>query len=204
MTSCLAAVLLTLACVFNGLNVNTIPESSTADSHKYRFDKSISREVLEADSDVILQACIFEIAAAQIEQIPVPNWVLTALNQPVEQRCFRCAEMLCPNGRLKDFWRPGHSVPDVSRTETKLWFYFLGASFIDVGCEAIHLGQTEFMNGNDHNLAHYAQVPALIQSYAAQHARRRLVLLDSPLPSGGLVRHGQLLMDFHSSLERSL
>jgi hypothetical protein len=106
--------------------------------------------------------------------------------------------MLYPDGRFKDHWRAGQSVPDVSRMETKLWFYFLGAAFIDVGCEAIHLGQTELMNRNDRNLDHYAQVLALIRSHAAQHARRRLVLLDSHVPSGGLLREGQLLMDFHS------
>ena len=86
----------------------------------------------------------------------------------------------------------------MSRPETKLWFYFLGSSFIDAGCEAIHLGQTELMNGNDRALDHYLQVISLIRSYAAQHARRHMVLLDSHVPSGGLVREGQLLMDFHS------
>ncbi|MBM3878776.1 MAG: hypothetical protein FJ387_03515 [Verrucomicrobia bacterium] len=155
-------------------------------------------KLLAADPEMILQACLFEIVTTQVEQVPVPPWTFTALNQPVEQRNFRYADMLYPNGRFKDHWRPGHSVPDVSRPETKLWFYYLGASFIEVGCEAIHLGQTELMNHNDRNLDHYAQVLALIRSYAAQHARRHLVLLDSHVPSGGLVREGRLLMDFHS------
>jgi hypothetical protein len=86
----------------------------------------------------------------------------------------------------------------VSRTETKLWFYFLAASFIDAGFEAIHFGQTELMNKNDQNLEHYSQVLTLIRAYAAKHARRHMVLCDSHVPSGGLVRDGQLLMDFHS------
>jgi hypothetical protein len=151
-----------------------------------------------ADPDMILQACIFEIVTTQVDQVPVPEWVFTALGQPPEKRNFRYADMLYPNGRFKDHWRPGQSVPDVSQPETKLWFYFLGASFIDVGCEAIHLGQTELMNKNDQNLEHYAQVLALIRAHAAKHARRHMVLLDSHVPSGGLVRDGQLLMDFHS------
>ena len=101
--------------------------------------------------------------------------------------------VILPNQR-----RSGQSVPDVSRPETKLWFYFLGASFINVGCEAIHLCQTELMNHNDRNLDHYSHVLTLIRSYAAKHARRHMVLLDSHVPSGGLVYDGQLLMDFHS------
>ena len=155
-------------------------------------------KVHAADPEMVLQACIFEIVTTQVDQVPVPEWAFAALGQPVEKRNFRYADMLYPSGRFKDHWRPGNSVPDVSRPETKLWFYFLGASFIDAGIEAIHLGQTELMNGNDRNLDHYSQVLTLIRSYAAKHARRHMVLLDSHVPSGGLLRDGQLLMDFHS------
>ncbi len=155
-------------------------------------------KVHAADPDMILQACIFEIVTTQADQVPVPTWAFAAFGLPAEQRNFRYADMLYPSGRFKNHWRTGQSVPDVSRFETKLWFYFLGVSFIDVGCEAIHLGQTELMNGNDRQLDHYSQVLTLIRSYAAQHARRHMVLLDSHVPSGGLVRDGQLLMDFHS------
>jgi hypothetical protein len=155
-------------------------------------------KVHAADPDMILQACIFEIVTTQAEQVPVPAWVFRAFNQPAEPRNFRYEDMLYPDGKFKNHWRTGQSVPDVSRPETKLWFYFLGASFIDVGCEAIHFGQTELMNHNDRNLDHYAQVLALIRAYAAQHARRHMVLCDSHVPSGGLLRDGQLLMDFHS------
>lgn len=151
-----------------------------------------------ADPEMILQACIFEIVTTQVEQVPVPEWAFAALGQPAEHRNFRYADMLYPSGQFKNHWHAGQSVPDVSRMETQLWFYFLGASFIDAGCEAIHLGQTELMNHNDRNLDHYARVLTLIRSYAANHARRHMVLLDSHVPSGGLVRAEQLLMDFHS------
>jgi hypothetical protein len=155
-------------------------------------------KVHQADPEMILQACIFEIVTTQADQVPVPGWVFAALGQPAETRNFRYADMLYPNGKFKDHWRSGQSVPDVSRPETKLWFYFLGASFIDLGIEAIHFGQTELMNGNDRSLDHYHQVLSLIRSHASKNARRHLVLCDSHVPSGGLVRQGQLLMDFHS------
>jgi len=155
-------------------------------------------KVHAADPEMILQACIFEIVTTQVDRVPVPEWAFVAMGQPVEKRNFRYADMLYPDGRRKDQWRAGNSVPDVSRPETKLWFYFLAASYIELGIEAVHFGQTELMNGNDRDLAHYSQVLALIRSYAAQHARRHMVLCDSHVPSGGLVRDGQLLMDFHS------
>jgi hypothetical protein len=151
-----------------------------------------------ADANIVLQGCIFEIVTTQVDQVPVPDWAFAALGQPAEPRHFRYADMLYPDGRFKDHWRPGQSVPDVSRPETQLWFYFLGASFIDAGLEAIHLGQTELMNKNDPALDHYARVLRLLRAYAAQHARRHILLCDSHVPSGGLVRDGQLLMDFHS------
>jgi hypothetical protein len=152
----------------------------------------------QADPDMVVQACIFEIVTTQVEQVPVPEWAFKAFGLPAENRNFRYADMLYPDGKRKDHWRAGQSVPDVSRPETKLWFYFLAASYIDLGVEAIHFGQTELMNGNDRDLKHYAEVLALIRSHAAGHARRHMLICDSHVPSGGLVRDGKLLMDFHS------
>ena len=155
-------------------------------------------KVHAADPEMILQACIFEIVTSQVNEVPVPDWAFTALGQPVEKRNFRYADMLYPDGKRVNQWGRNGSVPDVSRPETKLWFYFLAASYVDLGIEAIHFGQTELMNGNDRKLEHYSQVLALIRSYAKRRARRHMLVCDSHVPSGGLVREGQLLMDFHS------
>jgi hypothetical protein len=154
--------------------------------------------VLEADPEMILQACIFEIVTDQVDQVPVPDWAFLGLDRPAEARNFRYAEMLYPDGRRRDHWGKNSSVPDVSRPETKLWFYFLAASFIDLGFEAIHFGQVELMNGNDRDLEHYSQVLTRIRSYAAKHARRHMMLCDAHVPRGGFVRDGRLLLDFHS------
>jgi hypothetical protein len=86
----------------------------------------------------------------------------------------------------------------VSQIETQLWFYFLAVSYIDLGFEGIHWGQMEIMNKNDQDLAHYARVFALVRAYAEKHARRGMVLCNAHVPGGGLVRDGQLLLDFHA------
>jgi hypothetical protein len=125
-------------------------------------------QVHAADPEMIVEACIFEIVTTDVEQIPVPDWVFAALERPVEKRNFRYADIIYPEGPRKDQWGKGKSVPDVSRPETKLWFYFLATSYIDLGVEAIHFGQAEIMNGNAH------------------------------VPSGGLVRNSKLLLDFHA------
>jgi len=155
-------------------------------------------KVHAADPDMILQACIFEIVTNQVDQIPVPEWAFTALGQPVEKRNFRYDDMLYPDGKRKGQWGRNGSVPDVSRPETKLYFYFQGRSYIDVGIEAIHFGQVELMNANDRELEHYSQVLTLLRTYANQHARRHMLLCDAHVPHGGFVRDGKLLMDLHS------
>jgi hypothetical protein len=154
--------------------------------------------VLKADPEMILEACIFEIVTTRAEQVPVPDWAFVALGRPVEKRNFHYADMLYPDGRRKDQWGKGASVPDVSQAETKLWFYFLAKSYIDLGFEAIHFGQVEIMNGNDPDLANWSQVFTLVRTYSSKHARRHLVLLDAHVPGGGLVRDGHLLLDFHA------
>jgi hypothetical protein len=171
--------------------------------HEADFLRNLERarqeipKVREADSDMILQACVFEIVTTQVEQVPVPEWAFVALGQPVEKRNFRYADMVYPPGQGRNWGRNG-SVPDVSRPETKLWFYCQAASYIDLGIEAIHFGQVELMARNDRDLANWSQVLKLVRAYAAKHARRHMVLCDGHVPSGGLVRDGKLLLDFHS------
>ncbi len=155
-------------------------------------------QVHAADPDMILQACVFEIVTTQVDQLPVPDWAFATLGQPVEKRNFRYADMLYPDGRRRNQWGRNSSVPDVSRPETKLWFYYLAASFIDLGIEAIHFGQAEIMNGNDPKLDHWSEVLTLVRAHAARNARRHMVLCDAHVPHGGLVREGRLLLDFHS------
>jgi hypothetical protein len=154
--------------------------------------------VHRVDPEMILQGCVFEVVTRQVESISVPDWAFTALGLPVESRTFRYEDMLYANGRRVDQWGRGSSVPDVSRSETRLWFYYLAASFIDLGIEAIHFGQAELMDGNDPDHRHWAQLLALVRSHAAGHARRHLVLCDAHVPSGGLLCDGRLLLDFHS------
>ncbi len=166
-------------------------------SKNLQQEKELAEKVHQSDPDIILQACIFEIVTPQVDQLAIPEWAFTALGVPVAKRNFSYLDMLYPDGKFKNQWGRG-SVPDVSRLETKLYFYYLAVLYINIGIEGIHFGQVELMNKNDPNLDNYNQVLTLIRSYAAQHARRHIVLCDSHVPSGGFVRDGKLLMDFHA------
>jgi hypothetical protein len=154
--------------------------------------------VRAANPEMVLEACIFEIVTTQVETVPVPDWAFTAFNLPVEKRNFRYADMLYPQGLRHNQWGAGGSVPDVSQPETRLWFYFLARSYIDLGFEAIHFGQVEIMDRNDPDLTHWSQVFTMSREYAAQHAPRHMLLCNAHTPSGGLVHNGHLLLDFHA------
>jgi hypothetical protein len=160
--------------------------------------KQRAMAVHRVDPDIILQGCIFEIITKQVSQVPVPAWAFTAFGLPVTKRNFRYEDMLFADGRNINQWFDGASVPDVSRIETQLYFYFVGVSLIEAGCEAIHLGQIEWIARNDPGLNCYAKVLGKLRNYAALRARRRMVLFDAHVPSGGLVHNGRLLLDFHS------
>jgi hypothetical protein len=155
-------------------------------------------QVRTADSEMILEGCIFEIVTTEVERVPVPEWAFTALGLPPEKRSFHYDAILYPPAQRTRSWGNHGGVPDVSQTEAQLWFYFLAASYIDLGFEGIHWGQMEIMNHNDSHLDHYAHVFSLVRAYAAKRARRGMVLCNAHVPSGGLARDGQLLLDFHA------
>jgi len=155
-------------------------------------------KVLASDPDRILEACIFEIVTPQVDSVPVPGWAFKAMGLKVEKRNFRYKDMLYVDGRHVGQWGRGGSVPDVSRMETRLWFYFLAASYIDLGFEAIHYGQVELMNHNDPDLNYWSQVFAMARAYGKKRARRHILLCDAHTPGGGFVKDGKLLLDFHA------
>jgi hypothetical protein len=165
--------------------------------HNLQYAEKRISEVHNTDPEIVLQACIFEIVTPKVEMVSVPDWAFKAFDMPVVKRNFRYNDMIYTDGQFVNHWGNG-SVPDISRTETRLFFYFLAVSYINAGIEAIHFGQVELMNKNDKNLDHYAELLAMIRRYAVTKARRHMLLCDSHVPGGGFVKDGILLMDFHS------
>lgn len=159
---------------------------------------NVINQVHAFDDEVVFQAAVFEIVTKQVNDIPVPEYVFKAFDLPVEKRNFNYRAMLFPSGRYKDLWGGGSSVPDITQSETKLWFYYLASSYIDAGIEAIHWGQVSLMGKNDPKLQHWFKMLAMIRQYALENARRGFVINDAHAPDGGFKRENELLMDFHS------
>lgn len=158
----------------------------------------IAATVHQAEPEMILQAACFEIVTTQVEKLPVPRWIFTEFGLPEESRNFRYTDMLYPDGKRRDHWSPGASVPDMAQTETRMWFLYLAAAYIDIGIEAIHFGQVEIMDDRDPDHQHWMDMLRHVRSYARQHARRHFILCDAHVPSGGIVHDGKLMFDFHS------
>jgi hypothetical protein len=138
------------------------------------------------DPEVVFQGCLFERVSADVNNLKIPAWVFTDFGLLVEDRTFSCDAIIKREGRGVN--RPGGrgGVPIINNLETQHWFYFLAVSYINVGCEAFHLGQVTLVGADDRDLKEYSEFLAKVRAYAKAHARRRLVLMDGHVPTGGL------------------
>jgi hypothetical protein len=147
---------------------------------------------------LMLQAAIFEIVTEDVGTQALPEWVAKEFAVSETARNFSYDAMLYPNGKFRNHWRKGASVPDISQAETQMWFYYLAARYIDLGVEAIHFGQVELMGARDPKREAWDGLLARVRAYARAHARRGIVLCDAHVPSGGILLGSRLLFDFHS------
>jgi hypothetical protein len=169
-------------------------ESKLGDRDFLEYAKKLVQRVHADDPEVIFQGCLFENVSADVNKLKIPAWVFEDFGLPVEERTFSRAEMIKRRGRGGG--RGG--VPIINNLETRLWFYYLAASYINIGCEALHLGQVGLIGAEDRDLKVYSELLAKVRSYAKRHARRHMVLMDGHVPSGGMVKDGVSLLDFNS------
>ncbi|WEK36032.1 MAG: hypothetical protein P0Y53_00840 [Candidatus Pseudobacter hemicellulosilyticus] len=152
------------------------------------------------NADIIFQAAIFEIVTTKVNAIPVPAWVFSAFGLTPTTRNFVYTDMLNTSGAYVNHWGSGASVPDISRLEARMFFYYMAKLYMDAGIEALHFGQVELMAMTDagNNYAGWSDLLSRVRSYAASNARRGAVLCDGHMWGGGVKVGSQLLFDFVS------
>lgn len=150
------------------------------------------------DPDVIFQAATFEAVYRTVNEIEVPAWTFEVLGLPVEKRRFDYASMLNREGIYVDLWGPGGSVPDITQVETQLWLMYLIGSYVDIGCEAVHLGQVWLMGMNDSGWQTWDSFLRKVRAWVGQRARRHFVLFDAHAGSRGMLVGERSLLDFNS------
>jgi hypothetical protein len=153
------------------------------------------------DPDMILQAAIFEFVTRSVEVLPIPPYVFTEFGLPVVTRNFKFADIIYADGRSLGGIP---TVPDMSRIEARMWFYYLATQYIDVGIEGFHFGQVGLMDQNDKGHVAWLEMLGKVRSYAKKHARRHMVICDAHTSpgrnggEGGYVEGGRLLFDVHA------
>ncbi|MES2828773.1 MAG: hypothetical protein V4687_11470 [Bacteroidota bacterium] len=159
---------------------------------------SLIKEVHRKDPEVIFQAAVFECITPQVNQIEVPEWAFQAINQPVKKRSFRYNDMLNVRGKMVNHWGNNSAVPDITRPEAQLWLMYLCGTYMNLGCEALHLGQISLMGMEDPELRVWNTFIQKVRNYARYHTAHKWVLLDAHTPKGGMIVDGVSLLDFNS------
>ncbi len=172
-------------------------ESKLGDPAFLEYAKKMVDRVHTADPEVVFQGCLFEQVSTDVNKLKIPAWVFKDFGLPVEDRTFSHAAIIKREGRPNKGGGRG-GVPIINNLETRLWFYYLAVSYLNIGCEALHLGQVGLIGADDKDLKVYSEFLAKVRTYAKLHARRHLVLMDGHVPSGGMVRDGVSLLDFNS------
>ncbi|MDB5051616.1 MAG: hypothetical protein JWO30_4687 [Fibrobacteres bacterium] len=148
------------------------------------------------DPDIIFEAAEFEIISTMVGVLDVPAAVLQAFGQPVVARKFNYQAMLYTDGKFVNQWGPNNSVPDMSRLETRMYYYFLACNYIDIGVEAFHFGQVGLMDQADPGHVNWLDMLTKVRAYAKLHARRHMALCNAHThPSSNLVINGKTLFD---------
>lgn len=171
------------------------------DEEHFEKSRQLAERVHEMDPEIILQACIFEIVVERMEEVEIPMYVLRAFGQKEEKRNFCLEKTLFPEEALGFVHRredpdKNGGIPDLSRTETAMWFYYRATRYIDCGYEALHMGQVHLYTANDRGMVKTAELFRKIREYGAAHARRHKILMDAH--THGVSIRGELLFDYHA------
>lgn len=172
---------------------------SKTDESEYPKIKEWISSVHSSDPEIIFEACIFETCTENMNTIAVPESVFKAFGKKIERRNFDCSKMVFEDGLFLNAWGKGLHVPDITREETQMWFYYRACTYIDMGVEALHLGQTNLIGDRDKDLSCWTRVVKMIRAYAKENARRHYVLINGHNPTQNFVgSDGVMLVDFNA------
>ncbi len=166
-----------------------------------RFEMYAQRieAVHTVDPDMIFEFCIFECVSEEgVGGIAIPDWVFQAFGLPAEERNFDMHRMTFKDGAHVGDYGAKTCNPDITRTETQMFYYYRACRLIDVGFEGIHWGSMHITGERDkeNGYADWTKVVNMVREYAKLHARRGFVLHNAHTV-GIMGADGKLLFDFH-------
>lgn len=130
----------------------------------------------EVDASIILQAGIYEHLDRRISgnsdwKITIPDSVFSLFSDTPYIGYTGFFEFI-------NMAYPGSDIPDMSKPETQMWFYYRSIQYINAGYESLHMGQFQIMNNSDSLNIGWNKMLSNVRNYAHQYARRKLVLID--------------------------
>jgi Secretion system C-terminal sorting domain len=127
----------------------------------------------------ICQAGIYEYLTNDVNNVPIPLYVWQKFNSSLFiQRNFSFDKMRFDDGFRHTFWgNPTQAVPDISKTETKMWFYYLATKYIESGIKSLHFGQIDLMDDNDPGYVQTWDLFSKIREFAL--SKNTFILLDA-------------------------
>jgi hypothetical protein len=114
--------------------------------------------------DVMFEGFIAEHIGSNADDTLIPDWLWSYMgaqginatrtpspNDNNGRHYFHYPNFFDSNWRDIDRWGPGQSVPDITKTETKLYYRYLLREYIDAGFESIWFGQLGLTGAADGN-----------------------------------------------------
>jgi hypothetical protein len=147
------------------------------------------------DPDIIFEAAEFEIIDQQVNLLDVPAQVFQTFGQPVVTRKFNYNAMLYSSG---SHGMGNGQTPDMSKLESRMYYYFLACNYIDIGIEAFHFGQVGLMTQSDPGYTNWIDLMTKVRAYGTQRARRHLVLCNAHTAGGNYVVNGKTIFDVNA------
>lgn len=147
------------------------------------------------DKDIIFEACIFENVTNAVNDVAIPQYVFEAFGLPLEARNFSYDKMKFPDGTYVE---ENSCIPDVTQTETQMFFYYRMCEYIKCGYEAFHMGQILKIGKNDTGWEVYTKLLNMVRDFAKTNAYRHFAMFNAHT-HGITGSDGLLLLDFHAA-----
>jgi hypothetical protein len=157
--------------------------------------------------DVIVEGFIAEHIGSNADATVIPDWLWqemeaqginkTRTKSPKDtggRHYFHYENFFQADWPNINRWGQGQSVPDITQTETKLYFRYLLREYIDAGFESIWFGGILLTGETDENNNALNELCTYARQYAAKHGRRGAVLFTSHCP--GRMHDGSELLDY--------
>jgi hypothetical protein len=153
----------------------------------------------------MIEAGIFEAITSDVNNIPIPKWVIAEFADEVDAQDIKYSETRplhfnadsMRNGKHPN-WSEQTWVPDINRIHTRMWFYYLSSIFVDMGCNSLHMGWFDLITEHDSLYLKTNRLFKKIRDYAKR--KNSFVIFNADVDRAIYVGDTQhLLLDFLST-----